>query len=556
MTYKPNDEQVDVINATHPVLLVLGGAGTGKTTTAAVAARTHLERGTASVVTRHSPRSSDAPSRVLFLSFSRASVSRIIERGNALLGDRSELVDVTTFHALAWSLVRRFGNLVGHPEPQLMTEAQARLFQQETQTLRYSDLVPLALDLLALPVVAEHTNQRWGLIMCDEYQDTDENQFELLRAVRGASTKLLLLGDPNQCIYSSLPGVVGVGPERLQAALALPGARQIELPPASFRDPSGVLPAAAAAIRQRRFEDPAVAAALSSGRLRIRAGLRQEDEGQVVAEVVGALRAEGHSVAVFSHHNDALARLSDELSVGGVMHETTGLPESVSAALDALVAMLEFSQGLADWHTAEQMLAVFVTSAVRGQAVPNLARMLLGQLEPPASFTQRMRELAADLRAADLTAALDIGRRAHTRIGLPTKATSWAKAADHLGPMLASSLRGATSTSAAGALAGLEALVVDQRMSLLTDTIAEREPAVQLMGLYQTKGREADATVIILRSTDFFGTDRSEPFEEGSRLMYVVFTRARIRSVVLIFGSGLPGLIAPLARLASGSWEA
>lgn len=551
MTYTPSAEQLDVINATDPVLLVLGGAGTGKTTTAAVAARTHLDRRTASALTRHSPRFSDAPSRVLFLSFSRASVSRIIARSSALLGDRSQLVDVTTFHALAWSLIRRFGNLVGHPEPLLMTEAQAKLFQQETQTLRYSDLVPTALELLALPLVAGHANRRWDLIVCDEYQDTDDKQFELLQAVRSASTRLLLLGDPNQCIYSSLPGVVGVGPERLQVALALPGARQITLPPASFRDPSGVLPAAAAAIRQRRFEDPAVAAALSSGRLRIRARLQQAEEGQVVADVVGAMRAEGHSVAVFSHHNDALARLSDELSVAGVVHETTGLPESVSAALDALVAMLEFSQGATDWRTVEQTLAVFVTSAVRGRAVPDLARMLLGQLQPPALLTQRMRELEADLRAADLTAALVIGRSAHTRIGLPTKATSWARAASQLGPMLAASLRGAT--SAAAALARLEALVVDERMRLLTDTIAEREPAVQLMGLYQTKGREADATVIILRATDFFGTERTEPFEEGSRLMYVVFTRARIRSVVLIFGSGLPELVAPLARLASES---
>jgi DNA helicase-2/ATP-dependent DNA helicase PcrA len=551
VTYTPNDEQADVIAATDPVLLVLGGAGTGKTTTAAAAARTHLERVPLSEVSRHSRRSSHAYSRVLFLSFSRASVSRILERSSSLLGDRSHLVDVTTFHALAWSLVRRFGNLIGHPAPLLMTEAEAKLFQQGAQTLRYSDLVPLALELLDLPVVARHGTRRWDLIICDEYQDTDEKQFQMLQALRGASTRLLLLGDPNQCIYSSLPGVEGVGPERLQAALALPGARQVDLPAASFRDPSGVLPAAAAAIRQRLFEDPAVGAALSSGRLRIRAGLPQDQEGPAVAEVVEVLRAEGNSVAVFSHHNDALARLSDQLSAAGVKHETTGLPESVSAALDALVAMLEFSQGVTEWDTVRQALAVFVTSAVRGAAVPNLARMLLGQVEPPASLAERLDALEAALRDADLPAALATGTSAHAAIGLPTKATSWERAAGQLRPMLASSLRGATSIRPTAALARLEALVVDQRMSLLTDTVAEHEPPVQLMGLYQTKGREADATVIILRATDFFGTDRAEPFEEGSRLMYVVFTRARINSVVLIFGSGLPGLVAPLARLAS-----
>lgn len=551
MSYSPNAEQLDVIHAADPVLLVLGGAGTGKTTTAAVAARTHLERRSSSGISRRTPQSSAVSSRVLFLSFSRASVSRILERSSTLLGERVNQVDVTTFHALAWGLIRRFGNLVGHLDPRLMTEAQAKLFRREPETLRYSDLVPIALDVLAVPLVSRHTKQRWDLIICDEFQDTDEKQFDLLQAVRGESSRLLLLGDPNQCIYSSLPGVIGVGPERLQAALTLPGAREVELPPASYRDPSGVLPAAAAAIRQRRFGDPAVAAALHSGRLTIRAGLQQEAEGEVVAEAVEALRAEGHSVAVFSHHNDALSRLSDELSTSGVVHETTGLPESVSAALDAVVAMLQFSQGDKDWRTVEQMLAVFVTSAVRGRGVPNLALMLIGQLEAPASLSERMRELEASLRTADLSSALDVAQDAHRSVGLPTKATSWARAVGLLKPMLALSLRGTLSTSAPAALARLEALVLDQRMRLLTDTLAEPEPAVQLMGLYQAKGREADATVIILRATDFFGSDRSEPFEEGSRLMYVVFTRARKKSVVLIFGEGLPGLVAPLARLAS-----
>lgn len=551
MSYTPNDEQADVVNATDPVLLVLGGAGTGKTTTAAVAARTHLERDTRAAATRLTARTSGARSRVLFLSFSRASVSRIIERSGALLGDRALLVDVTTFHALAWSLIRRFGNLVDRPAPYLMTAAQAKLFNQAPQMLQYENLIPLARGLLELPVAAGHCHQQWDLIICDEYQDTDEGQFALLQAVRGPSTRLLLLADPNQCIYAGLPGVVGVGPERLQAALALPGARQVELPPASYRDPSGVLPAAAAAIRQRRFDDPAVQAALSSGRLTVRAALDPSQEGSLVADVVQALRAEGHSVAVFSHHNDALARLSDKLATAGVAHETTGLSESVSAAMDAIVAMLEFSQNLTPWRVVEQMLAVFVTSAVRGRAVPDLARMLLGRLQPPDALAARLRQLEADLQTADLTAALTIGREAHARIGLPSKATSWSRAGGQLASLLSSCMQG-SDIAAPSVLARLDVLVEEQRTGLLTETVTEHEPPVQLMGLYQTKGREADATVIILRATDFFGTDRTEPFEQGSRLMYVVFTRARIKSVVLIFGSGLPGLVAPLAQLSPG----
>jgi DNA helicase-2/ATP-dependent DNA helicase PcrA len=70
------------------------------------------------------------------------------------------------------------------------------------------------------------------------------------------------------------------------------------------------------------------------------------------------------------------------------------------------------------------------------------------------------------------------------------------------------------------------------------------------MGLYQTKGREADATVVVLRSNDFYGTE-PYPFPVGSRLLYVVLTRARNKTIMLLFGGGLPELIAPLAKLAS-----
>lgn len=115
--------------------------------------------------------------------------------------------------------------------------------------------------------------------------------------------------------------------------------------------------------------------------------------------------------------------------------------------------------------------------------------------------------------------------------------------------MLARIDRGPGQKTAAAQLARLEAQLQEQRAGLLTEAYSEHEPDVQLMGLYQTKRREADSTVIILRSTDFFGMEKTEPYEEGSRLLYVVFTRARKRSIVLTFGSGLPGLVEPLARL-------
>ena len=72
------------------------------------------------------------------------------------------------------------------------------------------------------------------------------------------------------------------------------------------------------------------------------------------------------------------------------------------------------------------------------------------------------------------------------------------------------------------------------------------------MGLYQSKGREADATIVVLRGNDYFGRE-GEPMPVGSKLLYVVLTRARTKTIVLTLGSTLPPLIYPLAVLSATS---
>ena len=133
-------------------------------------------------------------------------------------------------------------------------------------------------------------------------------------------------------------------------------------------------------------------------------------------------------------------------------------------------------------------------------------------------------------------------------LGLTRGERQWRRAARLLRPLVARSAR--HTTRADSALALLDRAVSRQRASLLTYA-ADADPVpVQLMGLYQTKGREADATVVVLRSNDFYGNEKP-PFPVGSRLLYVVLTRARHKTLLLLFGDGLPPLVAPLANLAS-----
>lgn len=70
--------------------------------------------------------------------------------------------------------------------------------------LDFDDLIEKAERLLAIPLVASELTARFRYIMIDEYQDTDESQFRIARALTesfSTRNKLAVVGDPKQSIY-------------------------------------------------------------------------------------------------------------------------------------------------------------------------------------------------------------------------------------------------------------------------------------------------------------------------------------------------------------------
>lgn len=538
-TFEPRgSEQRRVVESVDPLVVVLGGAGTGKTVCALAAARTHLERAS-------TPRSD----RVLFLSFSRAAVARVEERARGVLGPERARVDVSTFHALAFSVVRRFGSIVGHPAPVLVSPARQRL-GAPPGCIGYDDLMPLALEIVSASLAVQgHLRSRWGLVIVDEFQDTGDLQHQLVQEL-ASDGRRMLLGDPDQCIYTFL-AASGVRYRRILEASQEAGAdATITLPEVSHRDPTQVIPAVARAIQRRDFASEVLADAMAVGRLVVRAPVPLEQEVASVADEIRELRDEGMDVAVFTHHNDVLAALSDGLEADGIEHEIAGLTDALACALDAQSTMLQFAVGLAVWGSVLDGLAVFISSAQRGPVVPQLALDVV-RGTGAATLQARLVDLRLALEGSTVGTALNVIDAAHEAIGLPSKSSAWKDASSLMATMharIARRLRpGAAAQQIALALAG-EAR--EATFTTLTDSVA-RPRGVQLMNLYQTKGREADATIVVLREGDNMGR-AGEPWAEASRLLYVVFSRARSRIVVVPVGADLHPVVRPLARLRTG----
>lgn len=228
-------EQKDVL-ASNNHLLVTGGPGSGKTTisifNAAEIVETQLK----------------LYQKVLFLSFARASVSRVIEAIeyehdiDPLIKKR---IDVDTYHSFFWRILKTHGYLIGLPKtidvltPQREAIALSNIRNsypssnsittqekeekendenEERNRLMYEEGL-VCFDFFAKGVhmllsksekVRNLIAIKYPVIIFDEFQDTNEGQWLAVKSF-GIKSRMIALADPEQRIYDW----IGADPKRL-----------------------------------------------------------------------------------------------------------------------------------------------------------------------------------------------------------------------------------------------------------------------------------------------------------------------------------------------------
>jgi DNA helicase II / ATP-dependent DNA helicase PcrA len=242
MTFVTCPDRDRVLGADGHVL-VTGGPGCGKTT---VALRKALLRIGAGLLPGQ---------KVLFLSFSRAAVARIVQASRKDLPKESRRhLDIQTFHSFCWQLVRGHGYLLGaaspirllppHDERAIRHGAKdddpvwdaecERLFLEEGR-IAFDLFAPKALGVLQGS--AAHRKliaDCYPLIIVDEAQDTGTEQWACMEALAGL-TQLICLADLDQQIYDFRRDV---SPERLKQIMAALTPLEVDLGVQNNRSPA------------------------------------------------------------------------------------------------------------------------------------------------------------------------------------------------------------------------------------------------------------------------------------------------------------------------------
>jgi DNA helicase-2/ATP-dependent DNA helicase PcrA len=516
------ESQRPAYEATEHRVLILGGPGTGKTAIALLMARRILDEEPPGSVRR-----------VLFLTFSRSAATELLQRApDVLAGDVGGRIDIATFHAFSMGVVNSFRRFAGGPSEPLtiLTREEEKLGLATPGAVTFDAIVPSALELLrAAPWLASAYRDRYKAIICDEYQDTSQESADLVEML-ALNAQLVCLADADQVIFDWTDDTISRRIGEYRAS----GAREYDLGYDSRRDPSNVIPRAAAAIRRRAFGDEAIAEACRVGRIRVlQFAVDDEPFDVLVCEVREALAAGARELGVFLATNRSVNDFAERLRSEEIEHEIIGLSGAAGEAQLAIATCARFVTGGVGWPEFLVALGVFVAACYRGSPPP-LAVGLAREpevLDPGLmALLDREREVLLELAGRPLEHFLDRVASLWERLFAGRPRGLWALGARDLrGQVLAILGRPLTPSLAAT----VTSLAKARRGLALVDDIPTIRAAVRIMNVYQVKGREMDEAFLVHLPGD---ADQWNP--EGmlrlARVHYVSLSRARSRATIIL----------------------
>jgi DNA helicase II / ATP-dependent DNA helicase PcrA len=368
-----NDQQRQAVESIYGPVLVLAGAGTGKTRVLTTRLAHILNQGYA------------YPSQILAVTFTNKAAAEMRERVIQLIGRSAEGLWLGTFHALAVKILRRYGELLGlrsdftildtddqirlikqilqahnidekkHPAklvsivinrwkdrgltPHKVSKAEQagnplllkiyQEYQQRLLTLNAVDFGDLLLHNLTLfsehPEVLQQYQQQFHFILVDEYQDTNVAQYLWLRLLAQGQGNICCVGDDDQSIYAWRGAEIG---NILRFEQDFPGATVVRLEQ-NYRSTPHILGAASGLIKKNsgRLGKTLWTERDVGDKVMIRGTWDSEVEARVIADDIESRQRQGEkllSMAILVRAGFQTREFEDRLLVLGIPYRVIG----------------------------------------------------------------------------------------------------------------------------------------------------------------------------------------------------------------------------------------
>ncbi len=369
-----NDAQAEAVSLTEGPLLVLAGAGSGKTRVLTYRIAHILDSDLA------------APWEILAITFTNKAAAEMRERLAALVGGRSRGMWVSTFHSMCVRMLRADAERLGFTQsftiydtddqkrliktileemdvnPKIYTpnsilnrisqaknellvpsvfaetvndpvgKVAARAYTRYQERLKaanafdFDDLLMYAYLLLAHHAdVLEAYRERFRYILVDEYQDTNHAQYEITKLLAAGHQNIMVVGDDDQSIYSWRGADIR---NILEFEEDYPQAQVIKLEQ-NYRSVGNILDAANAVISHNvnRKQKKLYTQGSAGEKIGVFVASDERDEGRWIASEIDKLKADGigyDQIAVFYRTNAQSRVLEDMLLRAGVPYRIVG----------------------------------------------------------------------------------------------------------------------------------------------------------------------------------------------------------------------------------------
>lgn len=586
-----NPKQREAVLMQTGPLLVIAGAGAGKTRTVAYRILHLIKTGV-------------KPEQILAITFTNKAARELRERVAKLLEKESvefnqhELADLgSTFHSFGVSVLRHHGEKIGldkrfsifdrdeslakireatrtldlddkrfEPKKTLSIisrskgdgKGQADFIQEadksrnpyqkiiaqiwfryeellkKNKALDFDDLLFKTIELFKTkPEVLDLYQKRFAYIHIDEYQDTNAIQYELSLLLAEKSKNICVVGDMDQSIYSWRGADFT---NLLRFEKDFPGAT-IVLLEENYRSTQNILSAANQIIakNKHRHEKNLFTQNEAGSQIGLYSSLDEGDEAKFIAEKARELIGNGENpseVAVLYRANFQSRAIEEACLQLGVPYQVLGTKFFERKEIKDVVAFIRASRNPDDWESKKRIINI----PPRGIGATTLLKLASGQFESlPVKMQEKIRTFEQLLESintfSEQNKPAEVIKFIFEKTGLKELLEENGEEGLERIENIKEFVSVATKYDNLSQEEALEAMLTEIALATDQDELSRDNPGIKLMTVHSAKGLEFNYVFVAGLEQDLFPHapmgNEKRDDEEERRLFYVAVTRAK-----------------------------